>query len=117
MEKPPEPKAFPKENSKKGKNQKGAEIIDEEDPETCEHLKTTKRGTNAFVNVEKCLKCGKILKSERKTDQAEIKIKIEQEDQEEKPMMDKDQTDFADFLEYQKWKAERNKAQTGGNKK
>ena len=117
VEKPPEPKAFPKENSKKGKNLKGAEIIDEEDPETCEHHKTTKRGTNAFVNVEKCLKCGKILKSERKADLTEIKIKIEPGDQEEKPMMDKDKADFAEFLEYQKWKAERNRSQTGGNKK
>ena len=117
VEKPPEPKAFPKENSKKGKNLKGNEIVDEEDPETCEHHKTTKRGTNAFVNVEKCLKCGKILKSERKADLTEIKIKIEPGDQEEKPMMDKDKADFAEFLEYQKWKAERNRSQTGGNKK
>ena len=53
------------------------------------------------------MKCGKVLKSERKDTELEVKIKNEQIVKEEPTDFDqKEKTEFNEFLEYQKWKAE-----------
>lgn len=118
MTKAPLPKAFPQEIQKKT-NKKEPEELEEIDMEKCKHTRTSKRGTNAFVTVEKCLQCGKTLKSERKSESEITSIKKEIESPSMEPGEDqqKDQTEFAEFLEYQKWKKEKEKQRTGGNKK
>ena len=118
MTKAPLPKAFPQDIKKKT-NKKEPEELEEIDMEKCKHTRTSKRGTNAFVTVEKCLQCGKTLKSERKSESEITSIKKEIESPSMDPGEDqqKDQTEFAEFLEYQKWKKEKEKQRTGGNKK
>lgn len=77
----PMPKKFPqaKSGNKKGPT-KDIETVDlQVNPETCERKKTTKRGANTFVSVERCLRRGKTLKSERKED-APLKKKDEEKD-------------------------------------
>ena len=70
--------------------------------------------------VEKCVKRGKVLKSERKDTEPEAKTKDEQIVKEELTDFDqKEKAEFNEFLEYQKWKAEKKKEthKTSGNKK
>lgn len=76
------------------------------DPENCKHTKTTKRGTNGFVLVEKCLMCHKMLKSARKPDAPDTttKMEIKKEIQSAGETEEEKSEEFKEFLEYQKWK-------------
>lgn len=81
------------------------------DPENCQHTQTTKRGTNAFVLVEKCLQCNKTLKSERKSDAPDthIKTEVKKEIQSMGETDEEKSEEFKEFLEYQKWKSQKDR--------
>ena len=108
------PKPFPqtRQATRKNKNNMTHILEEEQDTEQCNHAKTTRRETNAFISVEKCLKCGRRFRPEKKKKYApETKVKLKASSIEEKPDIEqeKEKEKYMEFLEYQKWKGDKDK--------
>ena len=119
----PKPKAFPQVKSKETADLehlqiKSKETVDleqlkidfEKRREECKRKRTTRKGTNAFVEIERRLTCGKTLKSERKDNMEKEKVKkepisVEKTDSE----VEEEKQDYQEFMEFQKWKASKDK--------
>ena len=72
---------------------------------------TTRKGTNAFVEIERCLTCGKTLKSERKDNMEKEKVKKEPPSNEKADSeIEEEKQDYQEFMEFQKWKASKDKS-------
>ena len=115
-------KAFPQIKSKEAVDMeqlklKSKEAVDleqlkidfERRKEQCAHKRTTRKGTNAFIEIERCLTCGKTLKSERKNTDAE-KIKKEPASMEKTDSeIEEEKKEYQEFMEFQKWKESKDK--------
>lgn len=107
----PTPKMRPIQTNKNRKSQdKHVEVEEDKiSQEACKHTRTSKKGTNAFALIEKCLQCGKTLKSERKPEAPEITLKKDIKTEIDSPTESTEEKsqEFQEFLEYQKWKSQK----------